>query len=128
MDIQLPWLDHQYKIRLENLKNPDACMRVIKKGQKVVGYFGYSSQPGIFKGKNAGTEFVFDKSIQGKGFSFVAYRLLLEHMIAGKIDFFMGNTSQPAVLKAAQIMGRVTQNYALRFGQSYFQAKHFDLF
>lgn len=121
-----PWLDNQYKLRFENLKNPEAFMRVIKKGKKVLGYFGYSAQAGIFNGKNAGIEFVFDKSIQGKGFSLVGYRIMLENMIEKNIDFFMGNTSQPSVLKAAKIMGRVPQNYVIRFGKSFFQAKHFD--
>ena len=72
-----------------------------------------------------GAEFVFDKSIQGKGLSKIGYRILLDDMVKGNADFFMGNTSQIGVLKNAKSMGRVPVNFCLRFTEGHFKTQYF---
>lgn len=119
------FLDQMFEMRKNNANDPSSCLRVIKRGNEVLGYFGYNRQPGFFNGSTVGSDFVFHRRIQGKGISHVGYRILLEHMIQNKVDFFYGNTSQKPILKLAKIMGRVPQTYMIRAGKGAFSAKYF---
>jgi len=118
------WLKQSLESRKADLKNPEACQYVIKKGSQTLGYFGYSLYPGL-NGPMAGTEFIFHRSLQGRGLSYVGYKILLEHMIKNDVAFFSGNTSQLPILKAARLMGRVPLFYMIRAGKSHFDLDHF---
>jgi hypothetical protein len=119
------WLKHSFRTRKQCLNSPDACLYMVKKGKKVLGYFGCTPMLTTFRGKFAGTDFVFDKSIQGKGLSYVGYRMLLEFMLEDKIDFFGGNTAQAPTMKLSKLMGRKPVNFILRFGKGHFPRSHF---
>jgi hypothetical protein len=121
------WLRHSLQTRKQYLNSSEARLYVVKKDRKVLGYFGCTPMPTIFRGKFAGTDFVFDKSIQGKGLSYVGYRMLLEFMLENKIDFFGGNTSQAPTMKLSRLMGRKPVSFILRFGKGYFSENHFRI-
>jgi len=115
--------------RVSVLKREDCSLYILKnKRGTVKGYFGFYTHMHPVFGPLAGPEFVFDKSIQGKGLSTMAYKILLEDMVKAKVKFLSGHTSQIGVFKNAKSMGRVPVNFALRHSPGYFGKKYFNKF
>lgn len=120
------WLKNSFNERVDSLKDKKCSAYVLKdKRNKVKGFFGVNLRKTPNFGLLGGPEFVFDKSIQGKGLSKIGYRILLDDMVKGKADFFMGNTSQIGVLKNAKSMGRAPINLCLRFTKGHFKTQYF---
>jgi hypothetical protein len=119
------WLTHATNRRRENMSDKTIPMFVFKKGNRVVGFFAGTPDSRYFRPRILGIEFVFDRSIQGKGLSYIAYRVLLEAMLEHGSKFFLGNTAQSPVMKLSKLMGRRPMSYSLRFGKAAFPHSHF---
>lgn len=120
------WLKDRFQVRTKALESEKSFSYVLKnKRGKVVGHFGADIIKTPDFGNLGTPEFLFDKSIQGKGLSKIGYQILLEDMSSHGADFFMGNTAQLGVLRNAKKMGRVPINFFLRYSPGYFAADYF---
>ncbi len=120
------WLKQTSNERKDAIKKGAHSLFVIKnKRNKVKGYFGMiPQQVPIFK-KIGAPEFVFDYSIQGKGLSNLAYKILLEEMKKKNCTYIVGYTAQMGVFKNAKKMGRLPIKFALRYAKGHFPRNYF---
>ncbi len=110
----------------EAKRSGDSHVYIIKdKKRKVLGMFSMSIGTDPFFGKRAGMEFVFSKTLIGKGFSKVAYKILLKKMIKEDVRYYFGGTSQPAVIKLGKLMERWPLGFFLSYGEGFFPRSHF---
>ena len=110
------YLDAKRRELLDAFADPGTDAFLIRSSTgAIVGYFAaYSRMTDPLWGPSAGTEFLFDRPIQGRGVLKVAYRRLLECLCARSIPLFLGGTNQSAVLRMNEILGRRTFAHSLK--------------
>lgn len=99
------------------LAKPEAIHRyLVYKGGRLVGMYGFDANTVPHWGFIAGMDFAFLPEIRGLGLGKASYKRLFQDMLAEGIAYFIGGTSNPAVLKlATQTFNREVLQYHLRF-------------
>lgn len=88
---------------------------VFKRGEKVVGGVEYSIKKKTLGGRrHAGVGVNFEKSVQGMGYSKIAYRVVLEELKRQKVHLFSGGTAQVGVMKLGRVMNRKVQGVLMQ--------------
>jgi hypothetical protein len=110
------------------LESPPPGPRLVAlEGGEVAGYLASRfNLEDPHHGRSAGMDLILDERLRGRGLSKVAYRLLLEAMVAGGIEWIKGTTGQPPVLKLARVMGREAYVATLS-RRGFFPAGWFDV-
>jgi len=87
---------------------------IFKRGQDILGFFGYGLQANGYHGRRADIDFAVDQSLHGQGLGRWAYQIMLEKMLKDEVDYFSGSTTNPAVIHLAGIMQRPFLHFELR--------------
>ena len=120
------WINYAYKRRANAKKNKVGKALVLKDHQgQLKGYYGYDVDQTPQYGPMAGSELIFDQSLQGKGLSKFCYQELLKDIVDKKAKLLMGNTAQIGVLKHAKTMGRCPLSFSMRHSPGHFPKEHF---